>query len=48
MEHMKIRFNCTVIQGCKNPCRQVAVATELCTVEPNICGATVRNSLHVT
>ena len=47
-KNTKIRNNCTAIQGCKNTCRQVAVATKLCTVEPNICGSSVWYLLHVT
>ena len=29
--------NCFIIQECSNPCRQVAVATKICKVAPNIC-----------
>ena len=48
MEHAKIIFYCTAIQGCKSPFRQVAVATRLCTVEPNTSGSSVWYLVHVT
>ena len=35
---MKSRFHCTAIQDCKNRGGQVAVATELCTVDPTSVG----------
>ena len=38
----------SVVRGCKNPCRQVAVTTTLCTVATSICGSSVQNLLHAT
>jgi hypothetical protein len=35
-------------QGYTNPGRQVAVATNICAVAPDICGSSVWNLLHVT
>jgi len=35
-------------RGCTHPRRQVAVATKLCTVAPNICGSSVWNLLQIT
>jgi len=35
------------MQGCTNTGRQVAVATKLSTVAPNVCGSSVRKWLHV-
>jgi len=40
--------NCSVLQGWSNHRRQVAVATEVCTVAPNIRGSLVWNLLHIT
>ena len=34
-------------QTCKTPVCQVTVATEFCTVAPNMFGSSLRNMLHV-
>ena len=44
VHHVNVLF----IQRCTNPGRQVAMATEFCTVASNICVFSVRNLLHVT
>ena len=45
---MYIALLSRIKQGCTNPARQVAMATELCMVAPNICGTTLRNLIHFT
>lgn len=35
-------------QGCTNRGQQVAVATDFCTMAPNVCESSLRKFLHVT
>ena len=49
------RINITILdsvyrleKGCTSPERQAAVATKFCMVEPNLCGSSSMNLLHIT
>jgi len=40
--------NQSIIQSCKNPGHHVTLATEFCTVAPNICWSSDGSLLHIT